>query len=182
MIVMFCPSRLILYFSALLGRSQVPPPDAPASAPPHPALLPRPLGETKHQSQADESHARTAAPDPSASRVQAVPHHGADDLAAKDAEHVRRIDSVSRFGLNGVDGRAVGDLRGLQAKVDAEGLDDGSRDGEGAGVCANGYAGEADQLPQDDGVEWDDLVDDETRVGWTKAHCENANEGEQTDV
>ncbi len=154
-------SGLIFYLCAVFGRSQVPPPDAPASAPSHPALFSRPLGETKHQSQANESHARTAAPDPSASCVQGIAHHGADDLAAKDAEHVRRVDSVSRFGLNSVNGRAVGNLRGLQAKVDAEGLDDGSRDGEGAGVCADGYAGEADQLSQDDGVEWDDLVDDE---------------------
>lgn len=145
-------SRHIFYFSFVLRRSQIPPPYAPASAPSHPALFSRALGETKHQSQLNESHARTTAPDPSASCIQRVAHHGADDLAAKDAEHVRRIDSVSRFGLNGVDGRAVGDLRGLQAEVDAEGLDDGSCDGEGAGVCADGNAGEADQLPQDDGV------------------------------
>jgi len=61
-------------------------------------------------------------------------------------------------------------------------LDDWPGDGESAGVGAYGDAGDADHLPDDDGVERHDFVDDELAVGWPEAHCEYANEGEEADV
>lgn len=105
----------------------------------------------------------------------------AHELAAENTDHVRGIDAIAGLGLDGVDVAAVGDLAGLQAEVDGEGLDDGAGDGEGAGVGADEDAGEAEQLAEDDGEERDVLVDDEARVEGAEAHSEDADEGEEAD-
>lgn len=175
---------LIYIFMNPLPTVQVPPPHPPTSTPPNPSLLPGPLRNTKDQRKPNEPHTRTPTPDPTIApiplppRIQRIPHTRPHKLPTKNKDHVRRIDSVPSFRFNSVDGCAVRDLRGLQTEIDTEGLDDGTCDGEGAGVGAYDDAGETDQFADDDGVESGDFVDDETRVGRSETHCEDPYERE----
>lgn len=152
------PSILRLYSRF---RRQIPPPHAPPSPPAKPSLLGRGARKTHNQSSTHESHARTTARDPAGLGIQAISGSGAHQLAAEDADHVGGVDAIPSLGRDGVDGGAVGDLRGLQADVDGEGLDDGAGDGEGAGVGADEDADETHQFAEDDGQEGHEAVDDE---------------------
>lgn len=91
-------------------------------------------------------------------------------MSDEDTDHERGIDSISRFWRYGVNSGSVCDLRRLQAKIDEEGLDDGSSDGKGAGICADSDAGKAHELAEDDGEERDEFIDDEARVDGAEAH------------
>ena len=110
-----------------------------------------------------------------------VPRGGAHELAAEHTDHVGGIDAIAGLWLDGVDIAAVGDLAGLQAEIDREGLDDGAGDGEGAGVGADEDAEEAEEFAEDDGEEGHEAVDDEAGVQGPEAHGADADEGEEAD-
>lgn len=106
---------------------------------------------------------------------------GADELPAKGGDHESGVDAVLAELAERVDGAAISDLRGLQAKVVEEGLYDGATDGEGAGVGADADAEQTPQLAQDDGEEGHEPVDDEFRPEGAEAHTCYADEGEEAD-
>lgn len=60
-------------------------------------------------------------------------------------------------------------------------MDDGSRDGESAGVGANQDAAEAHELAEYDAEEWDEAVDDKPCVEGAKAEGADADESETAD-
>lgn len=80
-----------------------------------------------------------------------VPGRGARQLTAKDGQHEGGVDPVASLGLDAVDCAAICDLGDLEAHVCDEGLDDGPRDGEGAGVGADDDGDEAGGLADHDG-------------------------------
>ena len=110
-----------------------------------------------------------------------IPHRRPHNLSAENTNHVRRVDSISCLWCYSIDGRAVSYLRGLQTEIDKEGLDDGTGDGEFAGVGSYDDAGYADELAEDDGEEGDESVDDETRVRWPETHGADPYQSEDAD-
>ena len=111
--------------------------------------------------------------------INMVPHCRPRQLPAKRPDHKRRIDAISRFRQDSVDSSTVRDLRGLNSHVEHEGLDDGSRNGEAAGVGAKADPDEADDEAKDDAEEGDEAVNDIARVWRTEEHGGDPNEREK---
>nr|POF04223.1 hypothetical protein CFP56_21978 [Quercus suber] len=155
--------------------------DAPAAVPANPALLPRPADGAEQERHADAPHAVAAARDPAAARVEVGADGGAGELAEEGEDHEGRVDAVAALGLDGVDGRAVGDLRRLHAKVAEEGLQDRSGDREGARVRAEGDADEGPEHAEHDAEEWHKPVDDDAGVDGTTDHAGDPDQREEAD-
>lgn len=137
--------------------------------------------QTKHQRRADEPDARAPRPDPPALRVEVIPRRRAHQLPTEHADHVGGVDAVAAQRLDAEDGGAVPDLAGLQADVEAEGLDDRPRDGEAAGVGADEDAGGADQLADHDAQQRLVGLHEGAREDGAPRHADDADEAEAAD-
>lgn len=162
-------------------RGQIPPPNAPASFPANPPWSPRRSDETQEQSNAHHAYTRAAARNPATLRVQSVPGRCTSQLSTEDANHVRGVDSIAGFRLDGVDGGAVGDLRGLETQVDGEGLDDGTRDSEWARVRSDDGADQTIKEAEHDAEYGDEAVDDCAGIERSQADRADADKGEKAD-
>jgi len=102
-------------------------------------------------------------------------------LSTEYRHHVGGIDAISGARLDGVDGGAVGDLCGLEAEVDDEGLDDGSGDRVVAGVCADDDADETVCEAEDDAELRHEAIDHGFGVEGPEDHGADPDEREQSD-
>ncbi|KAL9041527.1 MAG: hypothetical protein Q9180_001216, partial [Flavoplaca navasiana] len=133
------------------------------------------------QRRRQKPHTRTPRTNPATPREITVPHSSTSQLPTKSANHIRRIDAISRQGQNAKDGAPVRNHRGLDAEIEQGGLDDGSCDGECACVSADASSCHADYEANDDGEERYEAIGDEAGPERAKEHGKDAYQSKKTD-
>ena len=110
-----------------------------------------------------------------------IPHRRTSQLSTECANHVRRIDSISRLGQNAVNGAPVRNHCRLDAEIKEEGLDDRPCDCESADVGADARTRKGDDKAEDDREERNETIGDKPGPDRAKEHGCDAYEGEKTD-